>query len=381
MRKFVKKFVALSCVMSTAAMCLAVTASAANPTATATYDKAAGVVTVEGYQGENGKQATVMVITEEKWNNIQTASLTADDIFYINQDEAAALKELAEGKKNVKMGTKGTLANGTYVALFGGENIEHDGITVAKFEVKDTTPADVKVTSITLDKTTAEITVGGNTTLTATVEPDNATNKTVNWTSDKTEIATVNNGVVTAVAAGTAVITATAADGSGVSASCTVTVKPGEVEKQKVTSFTKENDNAVDLPVGGNQQLGVVVEPTENVVDYIIEWKTSDASKVTVDQSGNVTAVAAGTADITATMPGTATASGQPIVLTWTVSVQEQGGDEDFSEANYGKTWAYLADVDYNKKITVTDAVYIQLSQVSSEPDLSLKDENRVSAN
>ena len=62
-------------------------------------------------------------------------------------------------------------------------------------------------------------------TLTATVAPDNATNKDVTWTSSDSAVATVDqNGVVTALARGTAVITAAAADGSGASASCTVTV-------------------------------------------------------------------------------------------------------------------------------------------------------------
>ena len=63
--------------------------------------------------------------------------------------------------------------------------------------------------------------------MTATVQPEDATNKAVTWTSSDSAVATVDqNGVVTALARGTAVITATAADGRGASASCTVTVRP-----------------------------------------------------------------------------------------------------------------------------------------------------------
>ena len=83
----------------------------------------------------------------------------------------------------------------------------------------------VSVTSVTLPPTEASMTVGGETlTLTPTVLPDNATDKTVTWTTSDESVATVADGVVTAVAAGTATITATANDGSGVTATCAVTV-------------------------------------------------------------------------------------------------------------------------------------------------------------
>ena len=87
-------------------------------------------------------------------------------------------------------------------------------------------PATVLVTSVALDKTSLALTVGDAAVqLTATVAPDNASEKSVTWTSDKTSVATVDEtGKVTAVAAGTATITAFANDESGKSATCTVTV-------------------------------------------------------------------------------------------------------------------------------------------------------------
>ncbi len=89
------------------------------------------------------------------------------------------------------------------------------------------TPKPVKVSSITLSQTSLTMTSKGQTaSLTATVSPDNAANKNITWSSSNSSVATVNaNGTVTAVTNGTADITATAADGSGVSAKCSVTVR------------------------------------------------------------------------------------------------------------------------------------------------------------
>ena len=81
----------------------------------------------------------------------------------------------------------------------------------------------VPVTGVTLDKETMNLTAGSTGTLTVTITPENATNKDLTWTSDKEEVATVSDGVVSAVAAGTANITVTTADG-GKTATCVVTV-------------------------------------------------------------------------------------------------------------------------------------------------------------
>lgn len=92
-------------------------------------------------------------------------------------------------------------------------------------------PTTVAVTGVTLDKTTDELTIGDEIVLTATVLPANATNKNVNWSSADTGVATVDNsGKVTAVSAGTAVITASTVDGNK-TATCTVTVEAPAVEE------------------------------------------------------------------------------------------------------------------------------------------------------
>jgi len=83
----------------------------------------------------------------------------------------------------------------------------------------------VLATSISLNQTNAELTEGNSMQLTATVLPSNATNKTVNWSTSNSSVATISsNGLVTAISPGTATITAMTTDGSNLSASCLVTV-------------------------------------------------------------------------------------------------------------------------------------------------------------
>ena len=99
--------------------------------------------------------------------------------------------------------------------------------------VRTVTPEIVPVSQITLNKAETSISVGNSETLTATVAPENAANKALTWASSDEDVATVApDGTVTAVKAGAATITATAADGSGKSAVCTVTVIGGTTPSQ-----------------------------------------------------------------------------------------------------------------------------------------------------
>ena len=140
----------------------------------------------------------------------------------------------------------------------------------------DATVAPVAVTGVTLDKTTLSLKVGdAPVQLYATVAPDDAADKTVTWSSDNTDVATVDtDGKVTAVATGTAHITATAADGSGKSATCTVTVTASQSGEGSETTGTiwnwSELKNGDILKPGDivNNDIGNdVEEATINVRD------------------------------------------------------------------------------------------------------------------
>ena len=90
----------------------------------------------------------------------------------------------------------------------------------------DPAPTDVPVTGVELDATELELEVGGTAVLTATVLPEDATDKTVTWTSSAPGIASVDeNGTISGLSAGNAVVTVTTTDG-GKTAECSVTVIP-----------------------------------------------------------------------------------------------------------------------------------------------------------
>ncbi len=92
------------------------------------------------------------------------------------------------------------------------------------FDLPDPAPEVVPVTSVMLDRASAELELGEVMTLNATVQPTNATNQSVSWETSDAEVATVDNGIVKAVGAGTATITVRTEDGNR-TATCTVTVK------------------------------------------------------------------------------------------------------------------------------------------------------------
>ena len=154
---------------------------------------------------------------------------------------------------------------------------------------------DVAVTGITLSESSITLVAGGETaTLTATVTPDNATDKTVTWTSSNTGVATVEDGVVTPVAEGSATITAKAGEQT---ATCTVTVQAAG-STIAVAGITL-NETSLTLHVEDTETLTATVTPN-NATNATVTWSSDKTDVATVDGNGKVTAVAAGEATITA---------------------------------------------------------------------------------
>ena len=215
----------------------------------------------------------------------ETATLVAS----VKPDNAAD-KTVTWTSSDTKIATVD--ASGEVTAVEEGETTITAKAGDKKAECKVTVKR-VPVTSVSLDKITLELTEGESASLTATVSPDNATDKTVTWSSSDATVATVDdNGKVTAVKAGTATITAKSGDKS---ASCAVTVKAAFVA---VTSV-ELNKTSLELTEGNSETLTATVKP-DNATDKTVTWSSSDSNIATVDGDGKVTALKEGTATITA---------------------------------------------------------------------------------
>lgn len=141
------------------------------------------------------------------------------------------------------------------------------------------------VASITLSHTSVSLKATETVSLTATVAPETATVKDVTWTSDNPKVATVDeNGVITAVTAGEAVITVTATDGSGVFNTVKVQVEPIYAE-----SITIVAEGSTTLRDGETVQLRAVFVP-ENTTDKRVTWDAGTEINSTIDENGLFTA-------------------------------------------------------------------------------------------
>ena len=211
-------------------------------------------------------------------------NVTLDESLTIGEDETLTIPEGSSLNTNGKLTVNGGTLNGT----------PSGDVTY-------------KVTGVSLSLNTLTLDVGDSETLNATVQPDNATNQNVTWSSNNAEVATVENGVVTAIGEGETTITVTTKDGCK-TATCIVTVTV------PVTGV-KLNKETLELFTDGSETLTATVEPG-NATNKNVTWSSSDETIATVDNNGTVTAVGAGEATITVTTEdGSKTATCQVTVL------------------------------------------------------------------
>ncbi len=209
----------------------------------------------------------------------------------------------------------------------------------------------VAVQSVSLNTSSVSLYTGNTYTLRATVNPSNATNKTVTWRSSNTNVASVSqSGVVTANNSGSATITASV---GGKSASATIYVSNNTVQ---VTSLTL-NRNTLDLYTGETYTLRATVNPS-NATNKTVTWKSSNTNVVTVSSSGYIVAKKAGNAIITATAGGKSV-SAFIYVSDRDLAVQSVNFDDSNLTLNVGDSYKLKYTVNpsgaiYNKKIVFT---------------------------
>lgn len=235
---------------------------------------------------------------------------------------------------------------------------------------------DIPVTSISLSESAVTLSVAcaPEVQVTAAVEPLDATLQEVVFTSSDPLVAQVDeNGRITAVSAGTAAITSSASDDSGVSASMTVTVLPDSEQ------ITVERTDLSFFP-GEGCHLDAVLYPL-NAYDWSIVYTSSDEAVVSVDQSGQICALAPGTAAITVS-PG----DGNCQSVTVAVEVKEPiedgfaliDGDLYYYQSNYAVTdttigvWTFGPDGRYTCGDAELDGTIRQLIMTETDDSMSL---------
>lgn len=217
--------------------------------------------------------------------------------------------------------------NTTITAMAGGKTASCS-ITVVK--------GYVAVSSISLNKESIELVEGDTESLTVTVSPNDATDKTITWTSSKEEVATVKDGIITAVKEGEATITAKAGDKT---ASCKVVVAKRVIPIESIELNRKE----LTLVEGDTETLIATVKP-ENATDITKSWKSSDNSIATVNDSGTVAAIKEGEATITVSA-GDKTASCKVVIQKRIIPVTSIALDQNSIEIYKGETETLTATV------------------------------------
>ena len=284
--------------------------------------------------------------TELEIETGKTATLTAT----ITPDNATN-KEVTWSTSNRNVAT---VSNGTVTAVGAGKatiTAETSNGMKATCNVTVTNPV-VAVTGIKLNKTSVTLEKGKTEKLTATITPDDATDKTVTWTTDNNKVAVVSDGTVSAVGVGTAVITAETAN--GIKTTCTVTVKEPIVE---VTGI-KLSKTSVNLEKGKTTTITATITPS-NATNKTVTWTSSDTKVATVS-NGKITAKAAGTATITAKSNNGKTATCKVTVKNPTVAVTGIKLSKTSVNLEKGKTTTITATITpsnaTNKTVTWTSS-------------------------
>ena len=222
-----------------------------------------------------GKSETLLATITPSGATNKNVTWSSYDESIATVSAAGVVKAIAPGTTTIRVKTK-------------------DGGYTAKCKVKVSDPK-IAVTGVALSKTSVSLEKGKSLTLTATVSPSNATDKTVTWMSYDTSIATVTSaGVVKGVKAGTTTIRVKTKDG-GFTAKCKVKVT---VPAVAVTGVSL-NKTSLTLSKGSTETLKATVTPS-NATDKTVTWMSYDTSIATVTSAGVVKGVKAGTTTIRA---------------------------------------------------------------------------------
>ncbi len=259
-------------------------------------------------------------ITESHWKLSNSRTLTfkvknCEKVWvnaYFSKDATTNLKYAINGGTATGFATNGTLKKTCAEGEFNTSNTGE--ITIVLSADNDVTIGEVKfyktggsapvtptVNSVTVSPTSATLDPNNTQQLTANVDATPASaDKSVTWTSSNPSVATVSeSGLVTAVAQGTATITATSNLDNTKSGTCNITVN-APAAPIPVTAIAL-NKSTTTIAIGDSETLTINYTPADANTGKAVTWTSSNPGVATVDNSGKVTGVAVGTATITAT--------------------------------------------------------------------------------
>lgn len=215
-------------------------------------------------------------------------------------------------------------ADGTVNALKGG-TAEITAKVSDKTAVCKVTVKEIHLNEISLSKAETTIAKGETETLKVIYNPEDTTDdKTVIWSSSNPEIASVKDGVVTAIKAGTTEITAKVGDKTAV---CKVTVN---IPLESITISPSE----MRLESGETKSFKVTYNPEDTTDDKTIRWNVEDNTIASVDENGNVTGLKGGVTTVSATSANGLTVSAQVKVLIHTTGLEMSAKE---AEVNRGE--------------------------------------------
>lgn len=278
-------------------------------------------VTVDAPLKEIVTEKSTIDMVKKQTANIAYSLVPADttdskDVTFTSSDETVATVN-SDGKVTAKKAGQAT------VTITGANGIKAT-VTVNVSEIP--------VNEVVLSAQDEIVEAGEKKAITATLKPENNTddNQDVTWTTSDEKIVKVvvdkddsHKATIEGIASGSAVITATAANGT--KAECTVKVP------KHITSITLPG--AVELTRGASTNLNVTIAPADTDDDTTVTWKSSDSDVVKVDEkTGMVYAVKAGKAEITATTKAVDNATAKPFTATTTVTVKENNMTDEIGK-------------------------------------------------
>lgn len=228
-----------------------------------------------------------------------------------------------------------------------GNTLNYLAPAVPYTKVTYSAPEQVAVTGMTLEKKSIEVEKGKTETINAIITPENATRKGITWTSSDTNVATVTNGVVKGISAGTATITATTKDGNFTD-TCEVTVM------QNAVTGIRISEKLIDLGMGYKKQITATVMP-DDATDKSVEWTSENPEIAAVSDNGTITGKSYGRTVVTATTTdGGYTA--KCVVRVKPIDVFDATGNNEF----------VLSNTDSETKLVSSTAKGMSLEQTNS---------------